>query len=179
MQETRVWSLDWEDPLKKERLPTPVFWPAEFHGLYSLWSRKESDTIEGLSLFQSYRRVSRITVKLHIPFCNHFGFHFSKMFSFPALTFGGCQEIFVIELCAHRVPSLHVGLLKSFQGIRKIEKLKDHLGQLPSAFVDDVKCLRVATSSVSFFQINQCDFSCCAANVKISPFPCTLLAKSL
>ena len=120
------------------------------------------------------------TVKLHIPFCNHFGFHFSKMFSFPALTFGGCQEIFVIELCAHRVPSLRVGLLKSFQGIRKIEKLKNQLGQLPLGFVDeDVKCLRVATSSLSFFQINQCDFSCCAANVKMSPFPCKLLAKSL
>ena len=101
------------------------------------------------------------------------------MFSFPALTFGGCQEIFVIELCAQRVPSLHVGLLKSFQGIRKIEKLKDHLGQLPLAFVDDVKCLRVATNSVSFLQVNQCDFRCCAANVKMSPFPCKLLAKSL
>ena len=29
-----VQSLDWEDPLEKERLPTPVFWPGEFHGLY-------------------------------------------------------------------------------------------------------------------------------------------------
>ena len=25
------------------RLPTPVFWPGEFHGLYSPWGRKESD----------------------------------------------------------------------------------------------------------------------------------------
>ena len=29
-----------------ERLPTPVFWPGEFHGLYSPWGRKESDTTE-------------------------------------------------------------------------------------------------------------------------------------
>ena len=31
-------------------LPTPVFWPGEFHGLYSLWGHKESDTTERLSL---------------------------------------------------------------------------------------------------------------------------------
>ena len=33
MQETWVRSLGWEDPLERERLPTPVFWPREFHGL--------------------------------------------------------------------------------------------------------------------------------------------------
>ena len=26
-------SLGWEDPWRMERLPTPVFWPGEFHGL--------------------------------------------------------------------------------------------------------------------------------------------------
>ena len=35
-------------PWRRERLPTPVFWPGEFHGPYS---RKESDMIERLSLF--------------------------------------------------------------------------------------------------------------------------------
>ena len=35
---------------RRERLPTPVFWPGEFHGLYSPWGHKESDTTEGLSL---------------------------------------------------------------------------------------------------------------------------------
>ena len=35
MRETWVSSLDWEDPWRRERLPTPVFWPGEFHGLYS------------------------------------------------------------------------------------------------------------------------------------------------
>ena len=33
MQETPVQFLDWEDLLEKEWLPTPVFWPGEFHGL--------------------------------------------------------------------------------------------------------------------------------------------------
>ena len=33
---------------EKERLPTPIFWPGEFHGLYSPWGRKEWDTTEPL-----------------------------------------------------------------------------------------------------------------------------------
>ena len=33
-------------PWRRDRLPTPVFWPEEFHGLYSPWGRKESDTTE-------------------------------------------------------------------------------------------------------------------------------------
>ena len=35
---------------RRGRLPIPVFWPGEFHGLYSPWGRKESDTTEWLSL---------------------------------------------------------------------------------------------------------------------------------
>ena len=35
-----------EFPWRRERLPTPVFWPGEFHGLYSLWDHKESNTTE-------------------------------------------------------------------------------------------------------------------------------------
>ena len=31
---------------RRERLPTPVFWPGEFHALYSPWGCKELDTIE-------------------------------------------------------------------------------------------------------------------------------------
>ena len=33
-----------------ERLSNPVFWPGEFHGLYSPWHCKESDRNEWLSL---------------------------------------------------------------------------------------------------------------------------------
>ena len=44
-------------PWRRKRLPTPVFWPGEFYGLYSLWGWKESDTTErlwlSLSLFAS------------------------------------------------------------------------------------------------------------------------------
>ena len=37
MQETRVRSLGWEDPLEGQ--PTPVFWPGEFHGVAKSWTR--------------------------------------------------------------------------------------------------------------------------------------------
>ena len=37
-------------PWRRERLPTPVFWPGEFHGLYRPWGHKESDTTKQLSL---------------------------------------------------------------------------------------------------------------------------------
>ena len=46
IRETWVQSLAWEDPWRRERLPTPVFCPGEFHGLYRPWGRKESDTTE-------------------------------------------------------------------------------------------------------------------------------------
>ena len=51
MQETLVQFLGWEDPWRSDRLPTPVFWPREFHELYSPWGHKESDTTEQLYLF--------------------------------------------------------------------------------------------------------------------------------
>ena len=38
-------------PWRRQRLPTPVFWPGEFHGLYRPWGCKESDMTEQLSLF--------------------------------------------------------------------------------------------------------------------------------
>ena len=49
-------SLSWEDPWvgkipwRMERLPRPVFWPREFHGLFSSWGCKESDMTEQLSI---------------------------------------------------------------------------------------------------------------------------------
>ena len=49
MQETEVQSLSWEDPLRREWLPTPVFLPGESHGQRSLegyrpLGHKELDT---------------------------------------------------------------------------------------------------------------------------------------
>ena len=46
MWETWIGKIPW----RRERLPTPEFWPGEFHGLYSPWGCKESDMTEQLSL---------------------------------------------------------------------------------------------------------------------------------
>ena len=53
MQETWVQTSPWAGKIswRRERLPTPVSWPGEFHGLYSPWGLKESDMTERLSLF--------------------------------------------------------------------------------------------------------------------------------
>ena len=60
MRETWVQSLDWEDSLDREQLSTLVFWPGEFHGLYSLWSCKELDMTERLSLSLCARMFTSI-----------------------------------------------------------------------------------------------------------------------
>ena len=44
VQET--WVLVGKIPWRRERLPTSVFWPGEFHGLYNLWGHEESDMTE-------------------------------------------------------------------------------------------------------------------------------------
>ena len=38
--ETWIQSLGWKIPWRRERLPTPVFWSGEFHGLYSPWGHQ-------------------------------------------------------------------------------------------------------------------------------------------
>ena len=52
VQESWVWSLGWEDPWRRERLPTSVFWPREFYGLCSPWGHKELGPTEWLLLFK-------------------------------------------------------------------------------------------------------------------------------
>ena len=46
-------------PSRRDRLPTLVFWPGEFHGLYSPWGHKVSDTTEWLTF--------RVVVKYPCP----------------------------------------------------------------------------------------------------------------
>ena len=52
LQCRRPWFDSWvgKIPWRRERLPTPVFWPGECQGLYSPWGRKESDTTVRLLL---------------------------------------------------------------------------------------------------------------------------------
>ena len=58
--------LGWEDLLERGTPTTPVFWPGEFHGLYSPWDHKELDTTERLSHMQIYncQRVIALPAKI-------------------------------------------------------------------------------------------------------------------
>ena len=68
-------------PWRRERLPTPVFWPEECHGLYSPWSPKELDMTDYAGPSQIARVVSLswlaafiLTVILLPPCCAAFYF---------------------------------------------------------------------------------------------------------
>ena len=58
VRETWVWSLGWEDPWRRERLPTPVFWPGELHGECPCGC-KASDRTDRLSLECLVHFISR------------------------------------------------------------------------------------------------------------------------
>ena len=64
-------------PWRRERLPTSVFWPGEFHGLYSPRGGKESDMTERLSLsplqwqvdsYPLYRQGSPVILNFNLVF---------------------------------------------------------------------------------------------------------------
>ena len=62
--------LGWENPLEKG-IPTPIFWPGQFHGqrslaFYSPWSCKELDTTERLSLLFSLLLLCNYCIILFI-----------------------------------------------------------------------------------------------------------------
>ena len=42
--------------------PSPVFWPGEFHGLYSQWGRKESNMTERLLLSVCVRQYLEVLI---------------------------------------------------------------------------------------------------------------------
>ena len=56
MCEIWVQSLGWEDPLEKRKATQLVFWPGEFHTLYSPWGHKELDMTKRLSISLTWER---------------------------------------------------------------------------------------------------------------------------
>ena len=50
------YSLVRKIPWRREWLPTPVIWPGAFHGLYSPWGHKESDTTKELHFHFHFQR---------------------------------------------------------------------------------------------------------------------------
>ena len=66
-------------PWRRERLPTPVFWPGKFPGLYRPWGLKESDKTEWLSLsFESTNPK------------------FPILLSLPPLPLGNCESVLYV-----------------------------------------------------------------------------------
>ena len=63
-------------PLRKERLPIPVFWPGEFLGLYSPWGCKESDatfTFKEKLLKKKKKQdgmIGKNSIETYITLCN-------------------------------------------------------------------------------------------------------------
>ena len=75
-------------PWRRERLPTPVFWPGEFCGLYSRWGCKESNTTDRLSfcIKQVYQHHFPNSIcSLHVS-VQHFGNSHSISSFFLAIT---------------------------------------------------------------------------------------------
>ena len=67
VRETWVRSPGWKIPWRRERLPSPVFWPGASHGLCSPWGCKESDTTERLSLLEKEMATHSSTFFWRIP----------------------------------------------------------------------------------------------------------------
>ena len=60
-----TWAPPWVGKIpRSERLPTPIFRPEKFHGLYSPWGRKELDTTQWLSFIsQTYIKILKNSKK--------------------------------------------------------------------------------------------------------------------
>ena len=94
MQETWVQSLVQKIPWRRERLPTPVFWPGEFHGMYSPRGCKEPDTTEHLLVSLSLSRTplkflfkTHVSQRQYIQQCAHWK---HTTFNFVEVSFPQC-----------------------------------------------------------------------------------------
>ena len=53
-------------PWRRERLPTPLFWPGEFHALYSLWAPKSQTRLSDFCC-GCYRLPEHFTHSFSLP----------------------------------------------------------------------------------------------------------------
>ena len=56
----------WKIPWRREWLPTPIFWPGEFHGLYSPRGLKELDTTERLNFWFRKKLIEANLTKCNV-----------------------------------------------------------------------------------------------------------------
>ena len=102
MQESRIRSLGWKIPWRREWQPTPVFWPGEFHGQrslpgYSLWGCKESDKTEGFHVpkpaCSSFYLLQMVRWNLpHKPVIQQYPLEFCFVFSHWGLLKDSCRS---------------------------------------------------------------------------------------
>ena len=90
-KETQVWSLGWEDPLRRKRQPTPVLSPRKSHGQRSLvvyipQDRKELDMTE----HDARPRHAYINTHIHIYMCIYTDLCVFVVISISAIK---CKEI--------------------------------------------------------------------------------------
>ena len=85
--------------------PTPVFWPGEFHELYSPWGRKELDTTERLSLH--FMLHSRPYLGLLI-LCNYNFAPFDQHMPFPSRSPDNHCSAFCFRVWDFQIPQLRV-----------------------------------------------------------------------
>ena len=81
-------------PWRRERPPITVFWPGEFHGLYSPGSCKESDTTEWLSLIHSWQDCACAYCSVMSNSCNPMDY------SLPGSSVHGISQARILEWVA-------------------------------------------------------------------------------
>ena len=89
-------------PWRREKLPTPVFWPGEFHGLHIPWGRKESDRTVHVSLSLSLYEYITLIIHLSMDIWGFFP-HFSlwwivQLLSVNFLAMKGKSKHFLLKL---------------------------------------------------------------------------------
>ena len=72
-------------PWRRERLPTSVSWPGEFHRLYSPWGHKQLDRTEALSLSLFFNCTTFTLNNLYDSLKTIYAIGILKQSSFPSM----------------------------------------------------------------------------------------------
>ena len=112
MQETLVQFLGWEEPLEKERLPTPVFWHGEFHGLYIVHGFAKSRT--RLSNFHFHILFGKMCLQIFCPFCKSSSLSYFQFIRILLIS-QVLHEIYVLQIFPPRQACLFIFLMASFK----------------------------------------------------------------
>ena len=86
-------------PWRREWLPTPVFWPREFHGLYSYGVAKSQTRLHNFHFHAFGRpRVPKLSELPHMTMKNFTGFSFSRhILHLSQALFSACSQDWLIS----------------------------------------------------------------------------------